>query len=51
MVGQLAGFRELEHTADWQLEVWAPDLPGVVRAVCTRHVRSGWGSPASRSPP
>jgi protein archease len=21
------GFREHEHTADWELEVWAPDLP------------------------
>lgn len=21
-----AGFREIEHTADWQLEVWAPDM-------------------------
>jgi SHS2 domain-containing protein len=21
------GFRELEHTADWEIEVWAPDLP------------------------
>jgi SHS2 domain-containing protein len=21
-----AGFREIEHTADWALEVWAPDL-------------------------
>lgn len=21
------GHRELEHTADWALEVWAPDLP------------------------
>ncbi len=22
-----AGFREREHTADWALEVWAPDFP------------------------
>lgn len=21
------GYREREHTADWELEVWAPDLP------------------------
>ncbi|MFN2196517.1 MAG: archease [Anaerolineales bacterium] len=21
------GFREIAHTADWQLEVWAPELP------------------------
>ena len=21
-----AGFREIEHTADWELKVWAPDL-------------------------
>jgi SHS2 domain-containing protein len=21
------GHREIEHTADWELEVWAPDLP------------------------
>jgi SHS2 domain-containing protein len=25
-----AGFREVEHTADWELEVWAPDLPGLL---------------------
>ena len=22
----LAGYRELEHTADWELEIWAPDF-------------------------
>jgi SHS2 domain-containing protein len=21
------GYREVEHTADWELEVWAPDFP------------------------
>ena len=25
-----AGFREHEHTADWELEVWAPDLAGLL---------------------
>lgn len=25
-----AGYRELEHTADWELEVWAPDLGGLL---------------------
>ena len=25
-----AGFRENEHTADWELSVWAPDLPGLL---------------------
>jgi SHS2 domain-containing protein len=25
-----AGFREIEHTADWEIEVWAPDLPGLL---------------------
>jgi SHS2 domain-containing protein len=27
MGDQPAGFKELEHTADWELLVWAPDLP------------------------
>lgn len=27
MSGSAAGFREIEHTADWALRVWAPDLP------------------------
>jgi SHS2 domain-containing protein len=26
MTGQPYGYREIEHTADWELEVWAPDL-------------------------
>ncbi len=24
------GHREIEHTADWELEVWAPDLPALL---------------------
>lgn len=24
------GYREVEHTADWELAVWAPDLPGLL---------------------
>lgn len=24
------GFREISHTADWELEVWAPDLPSLL---------------------
>lgn len=27
MLTSSAGFREHAHTADWELEVWAPDLP------------------------
>jgi SHS2 domain-containing protein len=30
MNDQTAGFKELEHTADWELMVWAPDLPGLL---------------------
>lgn len=25
------GFREIEHTADWELEVWGTDLPALFR--------------------
>ena len=25
-----AGFTEIEHTADWALEVWGPDLPALL---------------------
>lgn len=30
LVAEAAGFRELAHTADWELEVWAPDLAGLL---------------------
>lgn len=26
----MIGYREIEHTADWELEVWAPDLSGLL---------------------
>jgi SHS2 domain-containing protein len=29
MPNQQSGFRELPHTADWALQVWAPDLAGL----------------------
>ena len=25
-----SGHRELEHTADWELEVWGPDMPALI---------------------
>ncbi len=31
MPGQAAGFREQPHTADWALEVWAPDWVGLLQ--------------------
>jgi SHS2 domain-containing protein len=30
MVEKSAGYHEIEHTADWELEAWAPDLPGLL---------------------
>lgn len=27
---ELKGFREIGHTADWELEVWAPNLPALL---------------------
>jgi SHS2 domain-containing protein len=31
MKATTAGYREIEHTADWELEVWAPDLMGLMQ--------------------
>jgi protein archease len=30
MVLQSSGFKENAHTADWELNVWAPDFPGLL---------------------
>jgi SHS2 domain-containing protein len=30
MIEPSAGFREIEHTADWELHVWAPDLTALL---------------------
>lgn len=30
MSAESAGYREVEHTADWELEVWAEDLAGLL---------------------
>jgi SHS2 domain-containing protein len=27
----MGGYREVEHTADWELEVWAEDVPGLLK--------------------
>jgi len=38
----LAGYREIEHTADWELEVWAPTLPALLeQAARGMYVLSG----------
>ena len=31
MIRVAEGFREIEHTADWELEVWGSDLPALFR--------------------
>jgi SHS2 domain-containing protein len=30
MIAEMAGYQEVEHTADWELEVWATDLAGLL---------------------
>ena len=29
-MNNLTGYQEIEHTADWALHVWAPDLPALL---------------------
>ncbi len=31
MVEEKAGYREIEHTADWELQVWAPDFLSLLK--------------------
>ena len=31
MISPESGFREVEHTADWCLHIWAPDFPELLR--------------------
>jgi len=28
---EIAGFREIEHTADWELHIWAPDMVTILK--------------------
>jgi SHS2 domain-containing protein len=40
--GAASGFREIKHTADWELEVWAPELAGLLtQAVRGMYALSG----------
>jgi SHS2 domain-containing protein len=48
MKKETAGYRELEHTADWELEVWGPDLASLLEqaargmyALSGTHLQSG----------
>lgn len=44
-----AGFREIEHTADWELEAWAPDLSGLLEQ-CARGMYSLSGARLQPAP-
>jgi SHS2 domain-containing protein len=33
-----SGYREIEHTADWEIEVWSPDIKGLLyQAACAMY--------------
>lgn len=49
MIKEPAGFREHEHTADWELEVWAPDLGGLIEQAARGMYRLS-GTQLVRSP-
>ena len=38
-MSKAAGYREIEHTADWQLEAWAPNLAGLLEQ-CARGMQA-----------
>lgn len=29
-MNKLSGFEEIDHTADWEIQVWGPDLPALL---------------------
>lgn len=43
MLKAMSGYREIEHTADWQLEAWAYDLPGLLEQ-CARGMQALGGT-------
>lgn len=45
--GSDAGFREIAHTADWELQVWAPDL----RSLLEQAARGMYGLTGTRLKP
>ena len=45
-----AGYREIEHTADWELEVWAPDLAALLEQAARGMCRADRDALEGRAP-